>query len=190
MERETLVNMILIGLIGAVIGGAAGTQVGTLTATSAQQTLQNYPLELSLSGQHRHDRLDVPADEAPDISMEVHRDQMMPTHFNLHITTTNFTFAPDSISTEHVMGEGHAHVFVDDTKISRAYGDWYHIPRLSPGEHRITVTLNTNDHREYAIDGTTINATTTVTVPQEDVDAMENMDMRGGMGNMENMSGN
>lgn len=184
MDRELIVNMVIIGLIGALLGGIVGSQIGTVTQSSAEQTLQNYPLELSLTGMHRHDRLDVPADEAPNISIDVQKDPMMPTHLNIHITTTNFTFAPESISTDHVMGEGHAHVFVDDTKISRAYGNWYHLPRLSPGEHRIAVTMNTNDHREYAIDGTTINATTTVTISQEDVEAMDSMNMSGGMGGM------
>jgi hypothetical protein len=54
------------------------------------------------------------------------------------------------------MGEGHAHVFVDDVKISRAFGPYYHLPRLEPGNHNITVTLNTNEHEEYAVDGRSV----------------------------------
>jgi hypothetical protein len=92
---------------------------------------------------------------------------MMAGHYNLHIQTENFKFAPDSVSSEHVLGEGHAHVFVDDVKISRAYGPWYHLPRLEPGKHIIKVTLNTNDHQEYATENEFILDTETVTVSED-----------------------
>lgn len=47
--------------------------------------------------------------------------------YNIHIETTNFTFAPTHVSTEHIMGEGHAHVYVNGTKVARAYTNWLHL---------------------------------------------------------------
>jgi len=178
MKKKKALRMLIIGILGVVVGGSVGTQVGTLTETSAQNTLETYPIDLSLSGVHRHNRLSVPEEEAPSVSIDVERDPMMPTHFNVYITTEDFTFTPENVSGEHVLGEGHAHVFVDDVKISRSYGEWYHLPRLNPGTHTIKVTLNTNDHREYAIDGQTIQATETVTV-SEDAEMSMDMDMNG-----------
>lgn len=66
---------------------------------------------------------------------------------------------------EHYPGEGHAHLYVDGQKIARLYGKWYHIEELSPGQHEITVTLNANDHREYAVNGENISTSTIVVVP-------------------------
>jgi hypothetical protein len=165
---------IVLSIAVFLIGGLAGTQLGSVTATSAQQTLDTYPVDLSLAGQHRHDRLTLAPEDAPSLNISVTPGTMMTTHFNVHIMTENFAFAPGKVGSSHVFGEGHAHVFVDDVKISRAYGPWYHLPRLDPGTHTIRVTLNTNDHREYAVNGETIAATQTVTVAE---DAQMNMSM-------------
>src|SRR5690606_38361231 len=42
---------------------------------------------------------------------------------NLRVETTGLTFAPEHASTEHVLGEGHAHVYVDGEKYGRLYGE-------------------------------------------------------------------
>jgi hypothetical protein len=165
-----------ISIAALLIGGIAGSQLtAATTETAAGQTLDAYPLDVSLSGQHRHDKLNVDPSEAPAVSIDVQRDPMMPTHFNIRIQPDGVTFAPESVSSDHVMGEGHAHVFVNDVKISRAYNEWYHLPRLDPGNHTIKVTLNTNDHREYAVNGETINAVENVHVSENAADM--NMDM-------------
>lgn len=43
-------------------------------------------------------------------------------------------------------GEGHAHIYIDDVKIGRVYGEWYHLAtanlNLSPGSHVVRVDLN------------------------------------------------
>jgi hypothetical protein len=150
----------IVCLITGLIAGGA-TAGGSSTADAI---LDRYPIELSLAGQHRHDVKNVPADEAPGLDIEVMKDPMMSTNVNVFINTTDFTFAPESVSSEHVLGEGHAHVFVDDVKVSRSYGPWYHIPRLKPGNHTIKVTLNTNDHMEYGVNGTNIMDTETITI--------------------------
>ena len=160
-------KVLVISITALLIGFFVGLQAADTTKkNSANQTLDRYPLELSRAGMHRHDGLDVSAENAPQVSITAEEDSMMPGHFHLFIDTENFQFAPESISEEHVLGEGHAHVFVDDVKISRAYGSWYHLPKLKPGTHEIKVTLNTNNHQEYAVDGESIMATTTVTVSE------------------------
>lgn len=174
MVSRKIFHMVIVGIIGLLVGFFAGSNLGTVTETAASQTLEAYPIDISLAGQHRHDRLNVPPEKAPSVSIDVRRDPMMPTHFNIRINTENFTLAPESVSGDHVMGEGHAHVFVDDVKISRSYGEWYHLPKLEPGNHTIKATLNTNDHREYAIDGKSIKAVETIHVSE---DAEMNMDM-------------
>lgn len=157
--------------------GANLTQ--NFSETSAEKTLSAYPIDLSMSGLHRHDRKNVPREDAPAVDLAVEQDPMMPGHFNLKIETQNFEFAPENVSSEFVMGEGHAHVFVDDVKISRAYGKWYHLPRLDPGNHTIRVTLNTNNHQEYAVDGETISDSETVTVSADAPRMKMDMDSSG-----------
>ena len=55
-------------------------------------------------------------------------------------------------------GEGHAHLYLDGQKIARVYGEWYHLPKLE-GDHELRVTLNTNDHQDYAVKGEVVGAT-------------------------------
>jgi len=175
MEKNTIAQIGILSLTCIIAGGFAGANLaGGFSEGSAEQTLSAYPLDLSLSGLHRHDRRNVPEENAPEVDLTVNRDSMMPGHFNLEIDTENFEFAPQNVSSDFFMGQGHAHVFVDDTKISRSYGNWYHLPRLKSGNHTIRVTLNTNNHQEYAIDGVTISDSETVSVSEN---AEMNMEM-------------
>ena len=80
---------------------------------------------------------DVPA--PPSVKVTVHKDPKA--GWNLQVQTENFRFAPERASTAHVPGEGHAHLFIDGKKVTRLYGEWYHIPALAPGTHKITVWL-------------------------------------------------
>lgn len=83
--------------------------------------------------------------------------------WNLRLTTENFTFAPQSVNEAHVNNEGHAHVMVNGERIARIYSGDLHISDLPTGENTIMVTLNTNEHDEYQINGETISAMTIVT---------------------------
>ena len=79
---------------------------------------------------------------------------------NVQILTEGFTLAPENVNGDHVEGEGHAHIYVDGVKISRVYTPWHHLRSLTPGEHEIRVTLNSNSHQEYTIGGTKVEAVT------------------------------
>lgn len=162
MNRTTIIVAALALLIGGVIGYFINAG-----PSKADETLARYPLDLSGIGSHGHNLRDMPEDTPlPQLSIEVTPDNMKEREYILHLQTQNFTFAPESVGQEDVPGEGHAHVFVDDVKIGRAYGPWFHIPKLEPGEHQVKVTLNWNQHDEYSDDGLSVTTTQTITVPE------------------------
>lgn len=109
---------------------------------------------------HEHSIYDVAADDAPTIEVDVIKDSM--SGWNVHIQTTNFKFTPADAGKEPVAGEGHVHLYLDDQKIARVYGEWFHIVIPTAGEHTVRATLNTNDHSDYAIDGTVIEGAATI----------------------------
>ena len=110
-----------------------------------------------------HDQpLEMDAAAAPSLDIMVIQDPM--SGYNLHVMASNFIFAPESASLAHVNGEGHAHVYANGVKLGRLYGPWMHLDSLPKGDIEIEVTLNTNDHRPLAVDGTPIAAKITVTV--------------------------
>lgn len=76
----------------------------------------------------------------------------------------NFTFAPDRMDGPHVEGEGHGHLYLNGLKLQRMTGPEARIGALPPGEHVIRVSLNTNDHAAYAVDGRAVAAEVVVTV--------------------------
>lgn len=105
---------------------------------------------------------DLPVGEAPTIAMTAVPDSAG--GWNLQLVTTRFTWAPEHAGGEHVDNEGHAHVWVGDTKVGRAYGDWFYLPEslVPTGEQTVRVVLNGNDHGDYEADGVTVVATVTV----------------------------
>ncbi len=82
---------------------------------------------------------------------------------NVRIGTARWNWAPQNVNAAHVPGEGHAHIYVNGEKLNRVYGPYYHIPKLSPGDHEIRVTLNANSHNDLTFNGEPLEATTTVT---------------------------
>lgn len=114
-------------------------------------------------GGHSHgDDGPVDAAGAPGVTVTAFEDPL--SGWNLQVGLTDFTLAPENASTDHVDGEGHMHLYVDGKKITRLYGEWWHLGSLSEGDHEITVELSANDHRPYALDGQPIMATTTISV--------------------------
>lgn len=99
----------------------------------------------------------------PAVDLVVHQDAKA--GWNLQVVTTDFRWAPENASTPAVMGEGHAHVYVDGHKLARLYGEWFHLASLTEGEHQVRVTLNANDHSDYARGGQVIEDSEAITVP-------------------------
>lgn len=102
--------------------------------------------------------------EPPGVALEVVEDPVE--GWNLRVTLSNFRLAPERVSTAHVPGEGHLHLYVDGRKVSRIYGEWHHIGELESGEHELRVDLSSNDHSLLAVDGDIIHATATVVVDE------------------------
>lgn len=150
-------------VIGLVFGGG----IGFVVAASSGITLDGHDhhdpshheqrvgvgRDAVESSRHAHghaEPLTLPAGQrAPTLQIAVQPDPV--SGWNLHIKTTNFRFSPESASLAHVPGEGHAHIYVNGTKIARHYGSWMHIASLPKGNNTLKVTLNSNDHRPLAV---------------------------------------
>lgn len=120
-----------------------------------------------MGAMHDHPLREVAADTvAPTITHLVFPDAM--DGYNVQILADNFTFTPASINREVVEGEGHAHVYVNGVKIARVYGNWYHLPSalFEPGVNIVSVSLNANDHSEWAVEGEPIASTVRVIRPE------------------------
>lgn len=126
---------------------------------------------------HAHGTLEeVPqGSPVPTVALEVLEDPKG--GWNAKITTTNFRFAPENVSTEHILGEGHAHIYVDGVKINRMYGPWYHLGNLSEGSREVRVELSANNHNAYAVNGERIEDIVTVVVEPKPVFDADNAQM-------------
>ncbi len=84
--------------------------------------------------------------------------------YNVQIMTRNFTFTPAKINQAVEQNSGHAHIYVNGVKYARVYSNWFHLPSsaLTLGDNLIKVTLNGNDHSEWAKDGEAISSTVTL----------------------------
>ena len=106
----------------------------------------------------------VEASEEMSVEVEVTEDPV--DGFNIHIIPTGLEFTPEKVNTEHVEGEGHAHLYLNGEKIARVYSPWFNVSSkfLAEGENELRVTLNSNDHNYYAYDGEVVAAITTVSL--------------------------
>ena len=96
----------------------------------------------------------------PELRLEVTKDAV--SGWNLFVDVTNFTFVPATVDAEDQLGEGHAHLYVNDVKMARLYGPHFHIPDLPVGENTLRVTLNANNHASYAVNGEPVAAEITL----------------------------
>lgn len=131
--------------------------VAAATPAMAQHAMTNQ------GAGHAHEVLNVDAASAPRITDLLLVEDAM-SGFNLYLFTENFAFAPELVNQAHSTGKGHAHIYIDGVKLGRLYGNAYHLAGLTPGQHRIEVTLNANDHSEYAVDGQKVSAARTINV--------------------------
>lgn len=90
-------------------------------------------------------------DVIPTVSIEANEDPV--SGFNVQISVTDFSFAPQNAGVEAVDGEGHAHLYVDGVKIGRVYGEWVYVGNLEAGLHEIKVSLNSNMHETLMFNG-------------------------------------
>tara|TARA_B110000438_G_scaffold256625_1_gene264225 strand:- start:1206 stop:1715 length:510 start_codon:yes stop_codon:yes gene_type:complete len=90
---------------------------------------------------------------------------------------------PFDAQREHRAGEGHLHVVVDGSSVAMIAEESYRITGLTNGSHVVGVTLSSNDHRTYVVDGKPIGAMATVVLErggQEDLDWNFDVELTGG----------
>lgn len=167
-RNERLRQPLAILLIGLFFGGG----IGFLLAAANGITLNGH--DHSAQRDHAISAPEAPHnDHAHDDMLDLASGALTPTleislkpdpvaGWNLNILTTNFDFAPDHAGGKHVAGEGHAHVYVNEVKIARAYGPWMHLSSLPDGNVKISVTLNANDHRGLSVAGTALTDSVTL----------------------------
>ena len=112
------------------------------------------------TGQEHSVLLEVDAAGAPEIQLELY--PLAAGGWYLRLKTDNFVFAPDKIDSAAVQNEGHAHWYIDGEKIGRLFGQWHYLEALPEGAAELTVTLNANDHRVFAVGGQAIAASITL----------------------------
>jgi hypothetical protein len=121
------------------------------------------------SDDHEHDegRLEWDGGAVPEVSIDVTGDN--DEGWTVTTSISNFTLA-DMSATEHVPGEGHAHIWVDGQVFTMISQETTVIPQLDPGTHEIMVTLSSNTHLDYVHEGEPLMARTTVEVAGEQAD--------------------
>ena len=151
MHRLLFIALLTVLLSGCFESDLARTQ----TASGHDHSMHDHGLfELTSLGK------DIPK---PILNLSIQKDPM--SGWNLRIEASHFQFAPEKVNTTDTTSEGHAHLFVDNFKIARIYSEWYHLKNLTPGEHKLRVTLNTNTHAELAYQGEPIVTEVKITQP-------------------------
>ncbi|WP_449537528.1 hypothetical protein [Ferdinandcohnia sp. Marseille-Q9671] len=114
---------------------------------------------------HQANQIVIPQNHtAPTITGSVTQD--LTGAWLLEIKTENFTFEPKLAgSTEISYNEGHAHIYVNEKKLNRLYGEYYNLDMLSSGTHQIKVTLNGNNHGVFMYEGKEVAFSETIHVP-------------------------
>jgi hypothetical protein len=116
-----------------------------------------------------HDSASMPMDMNMDMSKSIPADKNMPEPtlsvtatpdtmggFNIHAVTTNFKWTPELAGKVAEPNAGHAHIYVNGTKVGRMYSEWQYLGAsyFKKGTNTIEVSLNANDHKDfYSKDG-------------------------------------
>jgi hypothetical protein len=155
-------------IVFVIIGILVGIGVGALIydnnkhdESSMDNTMQSSAT--NSSGQTMHAQLEIdPTKPMPSVSVQAIADSK--DGYNLFITTQNFTLTPENVGQAVAPNSGHMHLYVNDAKIARLYGSWYHLSKsnLKDGDNTLEITLNANDHSEWVQNGQHIAAKTTV----------------------------
>lgn len=82
--------------------------------------------------------------------------------WGMKVSFSNFKIDEAAVDTANEPGVGHAHVYVNDKKISRLFSTLYVFEQDLEVGDTVRVGLNTNDHKAYTHDGELIESTFTL----------------------------
>lgn len=121
----------------------------------------------AMSGMDHSGHVMVPGDApAPELQLTVAPDE---SGWSVTLEPENFEFFlpqdPDAM-VPHVLGQGHAHLYLNGVKLQRLYGETATIGDLPAGVYTVRVSLNSNDHRAYMAKGKLVEATAELVVSE------------------------
>ncbi len=179
INHSRLRLMALGALFALVLAACGGTGTGAEnTSTSSTDTTQTTMGAEAMDDHqedHDHGVREWSGSNRPTVNLTVEEDSVK--GWNVFADVSGFVFAPENASSDHVDGEGHAHIDVDGVRLARVYGPSYNIAGLEPGSHEITFTLAANDHNVYTADGEPIAATVVVDVGEPEETAHAHHDL-------------
>jgi copper(I)-binding protein len=106
--------------------------------------------------------IEMGSDQNPP-SIEMTVAQNANNSWSINLTTQNFEFfEPETEPLKHKEGQGHGHLYLNGLKLQRMYSNTATIGALPAGQHIISVTLNSNDHRAFSVEGAPITASAEV----------------------------
>lgn len=167
--NDVMANMVIAVVVSLLVGLGAGYVLADpaddtpSTVSEITEHDHSNPDDHDDGEAHSHSdsaTIEVSAGEAPTVSLIAEEDAK--SGWNLTLVTTNWTFTPENINGANSIGQGHAHLYVDGEKVARLYGPNYHYDENFDGEREFRVTLNANDHSEYAVDNRVIEAFATI----------------------------
>lgn len=152
MNTKHLSVVLLIAGIG--IGYFANSLLISPEKTVTNEDDVDMEMDMSAPTMHTHTMLEVDQSK-PIPALEIEALKDVKDGYNIHLITKNYTFTPETVNTDPESNTGHAHIYVNDVKVARLYGEWFNLSGadLSEGENVVQVTLNANDHSEWVIDG-------------------------------------
>ncbi len=164
-KKDGIISLLILGMIilGSILLAehVPPTSSPSMPMTS-DQSMGTGPGAMAPSGMTLKTFDLKPSDPVPTVNFTITRDPVSMGGWDVHITTTNFTFTPQDVNQAPVADQGHAHLYVDDAMYV-VYGNWYHLDDVPIGQHTITVSLMANDHSIFSENGKWIEATTTIT---------------------------
>ncbi|MEM1287656.1 MAG: hypothetical protein AAGH60_04835 [Pseudomonadota bacterium] len=107
----------------------------------------------------------IEADPANAPALEIRAERDVLSGWNVFLDLDNFAFTPAEVNGENRPNVGHGHVYVNGEKHGRLYAEAFHLGSLPGGDVEIMVTLNANDHSNWALNGKPIASTVTVVNP-------------------------
>jgi len=147
-------NIITFVAIGLLVGLTVGYFSFSSKGIDEKEKTMHSEDDSAVATMAKHSQLEIDSTKPiPTVSVEAIKD--MKGGYNIHIITSNYKWTPEKVNKDPIQGEGHAHIYVNNVKVARIYGEWFYLEQdnLKDGENTVEVTLNANDHSEWVQDG-------------------------------------